>query len=121
MKQTNNNMNLESNRPLRRIYEEALAQNVPKATLEKILKSSVNNAEISSEHIWEVRGPGRAGLVVECLAKSRGAVPPVINPILKKCGSVEEREVINMFDRVNRNICSFSKLIFCVLERSYSC
>ena len=77
---------------------------MPKATLEKILKASVNNAEVSSEYIWEVRGPGRAGLVVECLAKSRGAVPPVINPILKKNGSVEERGVINMFDRVNIEI-----------------
>ena len=94
-------MNLESNRPLRKIYEEALAQNVPKATLEKILKNSVNNTEVSSEHLWEVRGPGRAGLLVECLAKSRNAVPPIINPILKKNGSVEERGVINMFDRVN--------------------
>ena len=77
---------------------------MPKATLEKILKASVNNAEVSSEYLWEVRGPGRAGLVVECLAKSRGAVPPVINPILKKNGSVEERGVINMFDRVNIEI-----------------
>ena len=93
-------MNLEANRPLKRLYEEALAQNVPKATLEKILKSSVNNAEVSSEHIWEVRGPGRAGLIVECLAKSRNSVPVVINPILRKNGSVEERGIINMFDRV---------------------
>ena len=96
-------MNLEANRPLRKIYEEALAQNVPKATLEKILKSAVNNAEVSSEHIWEVRGPGRAALIVECLAKSRGVVPPILNPIFKKNGSVEERGVINMFDRVGRS------------------
>ena len=104
MKQTNNNLNLETNRPLRKLYEEALAQNVPKATVENILKKSVNNAELSSEHIWEIRGPGRAALVVECLAKSRSVVPPVINPILRKNGSVEERGILNMFDRVNLDI-----------------
>ena len=104
LKQTNNNLNLETNRPLKKLYEEALAQNVPKATVEKILKNSANNAEVSSEHIWEIRGPGRAALVVECLAKSRGAVPPIINPILRKNGSVEERGIINMFDRVNLDI-----------------
>ena len=104
MKQTNNNLNLETNRPLRKLYEEALAQNVPKATVENILKKSVNNAELSSEHIWEIRGPGRTALVVECLAKSRSVVPPVINPILRKNGSVEERGILNMFDRVNLDI-----------------
>ena len=113
-------MNLETNRPLRKLYEEALAQNVPKATVEKILKNSAINAEVSSEHIWEIRGPGRAALVVECLAKSRNAVPPILNPILRKNGSVEERGIINMFDRVKLSLARNYKVIFCVLERSYS-
>ena len=120
MKQTNNNLNLDTNRPLRKIYEEALAQNVPRATVEKILKNSANNAEISSEHIWEIRGPGRAVLLVECLAKSRNAVPPIINPILRKNASVEERGIINMFDRVTLSQARNYKVIFSVLERSHS-
>ena len=37
---------METNRPLKRIYDEALAQNVPKATLEKILKNFNNSAEV---------------------------------------------------------------------------
>ena len=64
------------------------------------MKNSRTTAEVSSEFLLEVRGPGRAGLLVECLAKSKSVVPPILNPIFKKNASVEERGVINMFDKV---------------------
>ena len=38
-------------------------------------------------------------MVVECLAKSKGLLPVKINPILRKHGSVEEKGVVNMFDK----------------------
>ena len=40
LKETNNNVNLETNSTLKKLVEEAYAQNVPKATVDKILKRS---------------------------------------------------------------------------------
>ena len=79
--------------------DEALAQNIPKATIEKVLKRSKNNEELSTEFIMEIRGPGRTAVVVECLARSKGLLPVKINPIMRKHGSVEEKGVVNMFDK----------------------
>ena len=79
--------------------DEALAQNIPKATLDKTLKRSKTNEELATEFIFEIRGPGRAAVVVECLAKNRGLLPVKINPIMRKHGSVEEKGILNMFDK----------------------
>ena len=99
LKASNNNTNLETNTALRRLVDEALAQNIPKATLDKVLKRSKNDEELATEFIFEIRGPGRTAVVVECLAKSKGLLPVKINPILRKHGSVEEKGVVNMFDK----------------------
>ena len=95
----NNNTNLETNTTLRRLVDEALAQNIPKATLDKVLKRSKNDEELATEFLFEIRGPGRTAVVVECLAKNRGLLPVKINPILRKHGSIEEKGVVNMFDK----------------------
>ena len=97
LKASNNNTNLETNTALRRLVDEALAQNIPKATLDKVLKRSKNDVELATEFLFEIRGPGRTAVVVECLAKSKGLLPVKINPILRKHGSVEEKGVVNMF------------------------
>ena len=92
-------MNLETNSSLKRLVEEAFAQNVPRATVEKMLKRPAKLSEISSELLWEIRGPGRVAVLVECLAPNRGAVQCKINPILRKCASTEERGISSMFDK----------------------
>ena len=39
------------------------------------------------------------GIIVETLVKNRGLVPVKLNPIIRKHGAVEERGVLNMFDK----------------------
>ena len=99
LKETNNNVNLETNSTLKKLVEEAYAQNVPKATVDKILKRSKTNQEIATEFLLEIRGPGRVAVLTECLAANRGHVAARINPILRKCASTEERGIANMFDK----------------------
>ena len=72
IKQSNNNANPETNSALKKLVDEALAQSVPKASVDKMLKRSQINEELAQEWIWEIRGPGRVGVIVECLAKSKG-------------------------------------------------
>ena len=84
---------------MKKLVDEALAQSVPKASVDKMLKRSQINEELAQEWIWEIRGPGRVGVIVECLAKSKGLIPVKLNPIMRKHGSEEERGIINMFDK----------------------
>jgi len=99
VKDSGGNNNPELNSALKRIVDDAMAQHIPKATIEKILKTSKNNAEESSEFLFEVRGPGRVGVLVECLAKSKGVMNSKLNPILRKCASTQEMGITNMFDK----------------------
>ena len=48
---------------------------VPKATLDKAIKGAKNAGELNSEFIYEVRGPGRVAILVECLVKKRTYMP----------------------------------------------
>jgi len=109
LKETKNNTNLETNSSLKKLVDEALAQNVPKASVDKMLKRSSLNEELATEHIVEVRGPGRVGIIVECLVKSRGLIPVKLNPILRKHASEEERGIINMFDKKGVIIATIAK------------
>ena len=99
VKSSGGNLNPETNRGLKRILDEALAQHVPKATVDKMLKNYKSNAEESSEFLFEIRGPGRVGVLVECLAKSRGTILVKLNPVLRKCGAVQETGITNMFEK----------------------
>jgi len=109
LKETKNNTNLETNSSLRKLVEEALAQNVPKASVDKMVKRSNLNEELASEHIVEIRGPGRVGIIVECLVKSKGLIPVKLNPILRKHGSQEEKGILNMFDKKGVILATISK------------
>jgi len=100
IKTNGNNTNPDSNISLRKVLEEAKSQMVPKATIEKAVKDAKGEkGELDSEFLWEVRGPGRAAVLVEVLAKSRATIPSQLNPILRKCGSSQENGVGNMFDK----------------------
>jgi len=99
IKTSGGNTNPEVNKALKRIVDEALAQQVPKATVERVLKSYKANAEESSEFLFEVRGPGRVGVLVECLAKKRSHLDVRLNPILRRCGSAQEHGIVNMFQK----------------------
>ena len=99
IKTSGGNTNPEVNRALKRLVDEALAQQVPKATVERILKNYKANAEESSEFLFEVRGPGRVGVLVECLAKKKAHLDVKLNPILRRCGSTQEQGVSNMFEK----------------------
>ena len=73
---------------------------VPKATIDKALKDAKGDkSELDSEFLWEVRGPGRAAVLVEVLCKNRSMIQSVINPTLRKCGSSYEQGVANMFEK----------------------
>eukprot|EP00090_Calanus_glacialis_P001514 TRINITY_DN11087_c0_g1_i3.p1 TRINITY_DN11087_c0_g1~~TRINITY_DN11087_c0_g1_i3.p1 ORF type:complete len:279 (-),score=93.11 TRINITY_DN11087_c0_g1_i3:99-896(-) len=99
IKNNGGNTNPEANRGLKKIVEEALAQQVPKTTVERILKNYKINAEESNEFLIEVRGPGRVGVLVECLAKKKAHLDVRLNPIFRRCGSTQEFGVINMFEK----------------------
>ena len=99
IKTSGGNVNPESNRALKKLIDEALAQHVPKSTVDKVLKAYKTSAEDSKEFLFEIRGPGRAGVLVECLAKKKGHLEARLNPIMRKCGASQEIGVANMFER----------------------
>ena len=68
-----------------------------------MVKRSNLDEDLASEHIVEIRGPGRVGIIVECLVKSKGLIPVKLNPILRKHGSQEEKGILNMFDKETFN------------------
>jgi len=98
IKESGGNTNPETNHNLKKLFAEALAQQVPKATLDKIIKGSKTASEMS-EILYEVRGPGRVGILVELLAKNKATCDIVMNTILRKHASSQERGVVNMFER----------------------
>jgi len=99
IKASGGNTNPEANKALKKLVDEALAQQVPKATVERVLKNYKVNADESSEFLVEVRGPGRIGVLVECLSKKRAHLDVRLNPIFRKCGSAQENGIINMFEK----------------------
>ena len=63
---------------------------MPKATIEKAVKDAKGEkGELDSEFLWEVRGPGRAAVLVEVLAKSRATIPVRRPWMLIRVGKVE--------------------------------
>ena len=99
VKESGGNNNPETNSILKKLIDEALAQNVPKSTIEKIVKNSKANLDESSEYIYEVLGPGRCGVLVECVAKNYKVLPVKLHPIMKKVGATQERGVLGMFEK----------------------
>jgi len=100
VKQNGNNTNPDSNIKLRKVLEEAKSQMVPKASIEKALKDAKGDkGDLDVEFLWEVRGPGRAAVLIEVLCKNRSMIQSLINPTLRKCGSSHEQGVANMFEK----------------------
>ena len=52
VKDSGGNNNPETNSTLKKLIDEALAQNVPKSTIEKIVKNSKANLDESSEYLY---------------------------------------------------------------------
>lgn len=98
IKESGGNSNPETNPNVKKLISEALAQQVPKATIDKIIKGSKNAAELS-EFLYEVRGPGRVGILVELLAKNKAMCDIMMSTIMRKHASSQDRGVINMFER----------------------
>jgi len=98
IKESGGNTNPETNYNLKKLFAEALAQQVPKATLEKIVKGAKTATELS-EFLYEVRGPGRVAILVELLAKNKAMCDIMMATILRKHASSQERGVVNMFQR----------------------
>ena len=88
---------------------EALASHVPKATIEKQMKNYKNNTDSMIEYLYEVRGPGRVGVLVECLAPNKGGIDAKIRPCLRKCGSSQETGVAKMFEKKGLIIADMKK------------
>merc|ERR1712080_82813 len=99
IKNNGDNTDPEWNPALRKVLAEAKAQNVPKATLDKAIKNSKKSGELDTEFVWEMRGPGRVAVIAECLAKKKTMIPIALNPVMKRCGTVYEQGLSNMFDR----------------------
>lgn len=100
VKTNGNNTNPDSNNALRRVLDEAKSQMVPKASIDKALKDAKGEkGELDVEFLWEVRGPGRAAVLIEILCKNRSMIQSFVNPTLRKCGSSYEQGVANMFEK----------------------
>jgi len=99
IKSNGDNTDPEWNPALRKVLAEAKAQNVPNATLDKAIKNSKKSGELDTEFVWEMRGPGRVAVIAECLAKKKTSIPIPLNPIMRKCGTVHEQGVVNMFEK----------------------
>jgi len=100
IKDNGGNTNIETNSALKKIVNEALAQQVPKATVERQIKNYKSNTDAMSEFIVEVRGPGgRVGVLIQCLAAKRNTLDVKLNPILRKHGSSQEFGIANMFEK----------------------
>jgi len=100
VKANGNNTNTDSNHALRRVLDEAKSQMVPKASIDKALKDAKGEkGDMDVEFLWEVRGPGRAAVLIEILCKNRSMIQSMINPTLRKCGSSYEQGVANIFEK----------------------
>ena len=65
-----------------RVIKEAIAQGVMRATIDKSIKSSQKSSDV--EGMFEVRGPGRTGIIVEMIGSNQGNMSTLLNTILKK-------------------------------------
>lgn len=70
---------------------------MPKTTIENAIKNAKGSTDV--QHVFEVRGPGRVGVIVEMIGKSEGFMRTALNGIMKKNGGLTERGIFNLFDR----------------------
>lgn len=99
IRENGNNTDPTSNRPLARVIKEAISEDVPKSTIDNSIKNAKNSKDQMLEDLLELRGPGRAAILVEMMGKSRANMENILRSILKKKGGILERGLLNMFDR----------------------
>ena len=67
--------------------------------MDKAIKGAKSAGELNSEFIYEVRGPGRVAILVECLTKKRTYMPIALIPVTRKVGATQESGLLNMFEK----------------------
>ncbi len=70
------------NRQLERKIEEALADNVRKASIDNAIKRATSKDFVDQkEFLYELRGPGHCSILVEALAAKKPHIDSVLNPV----------------------------------------
>ena len=65
-----------------RVLKEAIAQGVMQSTIDKAIKGFKSSNDV--EGLFELRGPGRTGLIVEMIGSNEGNMRTILNTITKK-------------------------------------
>jgi len=88
----------ERNKKLARVMKEAFACGVMRSTVDNAIKKAEQSQEV--EGLFEVRGPGRAGLMIEMVGNNKGHIQTTLFSILKKNGGgLLETGIAKMFDK----------------------
>ena len=96
------------------MVKEALASGVMRTTVDNAIKNSQQSTDM--EAMFEVRGPGRAGILVEMMGKNKGQCQTTLNTILRKNGGTNDNSnIANMFEKkgvivINKEKISFEQL-----------
>ena len=65
-----------------RVIKEAIAQGVLRSTIDKSIKNAKSSKDV--EGLFEIRGPGRAGVLVEMIGTNKGNMQTTLNTVIKK-------------------------------------
>jgi len=106
IRENGNETDPDRNRSLARVLKEAIAQGVMQSTIDKAIKGFKSSNDV--EGLFELRGPGRTGLIVEMIGSNEGNMRTILNTITKKHQAAIEIGVKNMFERKGIIICAKS-------------
>jgi len=87
----------ERNKKLARVMKEAFACGVMRSTVDNAIKKAEHSQDV--EGLFEVRGPGRAGLILEMVGNNKGHMQTTLHTILKRNGGMLETGIAKMFER----------------------
>lgn len=92
----------ENNSRLRIAVDKALAESMPKDTIERAIKKGAGLVEgsVIEEVTYEGYGPHQVGVIVECQTDNRNRTASEIRQVFVKKGGGELTPVMWMFDRV---------------------
>ena len=82
IRENGNETDPERNRTLGRVLKEAIAQGVMQSTIDKAIKGFKTSSDV--EGLFELRGPGRTGLIIEMVGTSEGNMRTILNTTTKK-------------------------------------
>merc|ERR1719219_323581 len=97
IKENGNIMDPERNKALAKVIKEATVQGMAKASIENSIKKSQQATDM--EATFEIRAPGRVGLLVQMQGSNTGNMQSALNSITKKNGGVVEQGIANMFEK----------------------